>query len=160
MEKDNLVRTIPHKGALVIKPTLKDIIEIITLREVLEGLAARLAVRNITDEEISKLESYFIKVEQELKNKSYKQAFDAGIVLHDFIIDKANNTRLKEVLKNLEAQIKLVASINANMPGRIREAYSEHKEILDALKTRDEDLAEKAMRKHIKKILESFTKFY
>lgn len=123
-------------------------------------MAARLAVRNLTDEEISKLESYFIKVEQELKNESYKQAFDAGIVLHDFIIDKANNTRLKEVLKNLEAQIKLVASINATMPGRIREAYSEHKEILDALKTRDQDLAEKAMRKHIKKILESFTKFY
>ena len=52
LEAENLINIIPGKGAFVTNIEEKDIDRIYELRIVLEGLAAKLACRNITDEEL------------------------------------------------------------------------------------------------------------
>src|SRR6056297_804513 len=50
LEKEKYVKMIPRKGAYVEDLTMEDILEVLEIRIVLEGLASKLAARNISDE--------------------------------------------------------------------------------------------------------------
>ncbi len=53
-----LIERIPHIGARVIQLSPTKLVELYAVREALEGMAARLAARNITEIELAGLESY------------------------------------------------------------------------------------------------------
>ena len=59
LEKEKLVEAIPRRGFYVRLFSKEEMISIFELREVLEGLAARRAARNITDVQINKLQNFF-----------------------------------------------------------------------------------------------------
>ena len=56
LELEGLVHIIPNKGAFVEGITLKDVKDIYEIRALLEGLCARWAAENITQEQIEELE--------------------------------------------------------------------------------------------------------
>lgn len=153
LEKDSLIRITPHKGAMVIEPTLNDILEISNIREVVEGLAARMAAKHVSAEDIDVLQAEFPDFEQALTEENYIKAYNAGVKLHDFVIEKARSNRVRDIISNLKAQIELVTFKNAEIPGRYEAAFHEHKAIVNALREHDEEAAEKAMRAHIKNVM-------
>lgn len=55
LEIEGLAENLPRKGTIVKGISKRDIFEIYEIREVLEGLAFRLACSNITDEQILEL---------------------------------------------------------------------------------------------------------
>src|SRR5690606_38604461 len=59
LERENLVEVEPNKGATIKSYTLEEIVNYLEIREVLEGLVARSAARNIGDEELAKLQDVF-----------------------------------------------------------------------------------------------------
>ncbi len=160
LEKETIVRIIPHKGALVVKPSIKDTIEINDLREVLEGLAARLAARWAVVEEFEMLRSRFPDKAGKLSEDQYMETYNLGIKLHDLILKHSRNGRLKVMINNIQNQVGIIMQINADIPGRYDEAYKEHLEVLDAIIRRDEEHAERAMRKHIKNVSHSMVEYY
>lgn len=156
LEHDNIIEVIPHKGAMVLKLSIKDIVNISNIREVLEGLAARIVAVRITDDEIIGLVSRFPDFNRELIKDDYKKAYEAGLYLHDFIMEKADNDQLKSIVDNLKARIDLVVSMNVEVAGRYDKAFLEHKEIIDALRLHDSEAAERVMRRHIRSALLDF----
>lgn len=160
LEKETIVRIIPHKGALVIKPSIKDTIEINDLREVLEGLAARLAARRAIVEEFMELKSRFPERKGILNENQYKETYNLGIELHALILKHSRNERLKFIIDNIQNQVDIIMQANADIPGRYDKAYEEHMEILNAIIDKDEARAEKAMRNHIKNVSMSMIEFY
>lgn len=160
LEKETIVRIIPHKGALVIKPSIKDTIEINDLREVLEGLAARLAARRAIVEEFMELKSRFPERKGILNENQYKETYNLGIELHALILKHSRNEKLKFIIDNIQNQVDIIMQANADIPGRYDKAYEEHMEILNAIIDKDEARAEKAMRNHIKNVSMSMIEFY
>jgi DNA-binding GntR family transcriptional regulator len=160
LEQDSIVRIVPNKGAVVIKSSIKDTIEITYLREVLEGLAARLAVRWGKTEDFKALRSRFPERKGKLNENQYIESYNLGIELHDLIIKHSRNTRLKDMIDNINNQIAIIMQINADIPGRYDKAYEEHIKILNAIINKDEDQAEKEMRNHIKNVYVSIIEFY
>src|SRR5262245_10478728 len=59
LEERQLVRCTPNSGARVIVHTPQEVIEAYEIREALEGMAARLAAVNMTDEERLDLRNAF-----------------------------------------------------------------------------------------------------
>jgi DNA-binding GntR family transcriptional regulator len=156
LEGRHLIVRVHNLGARVASFTKEDISQLLTIREALEGVAARCAAEKMTDEEIVELSALVTAGPDESKKRQdfveYHQSLD-----HDFhyrIIQGSRNSRLMDILlkdtfyllRIYRYRFKLVDS-----PLRAPQATSEHGSILDAIASRDPEAAENAMRKHLRK---------
>lgn len=71
LEQEGLAVTMPRKGAEVAKMTLKDMEDVLEVREALDELAAKIACKKISDDELANLKT--IKDE-------FKRSMDSGDV--------------------------------------------------------------------------------
>lgn len=149
LQAEGLVDTIPNKGCIVKGLDIREIIEITQMREALEGMVARLACEKIKQEDVEELAACFPSFEGKLDEKDYQTSYEAGIKLHAFLMQQANNRLISQQLDFIRMQIKRTVQLSTEIPGRFEKAHKEHGEIIKALLVKDPDLAEKKMREHI-----------
>ncbi|WP_189408397.1 GntR family transcriptional regulator [Alteromonas halophila] len=146
----HLVERRANVGARVVDLSPDGLIQLYQVREALEGMAARLAARNMQDEEIASLQglidSHFNKVKD---GQSYYQ--EAGDVdFHYRIVLGSKNAHLISVLIDGLYHLVRMYRVQLGMAGpRVTRAYDEHRNIVHAIANRDEELAEILMRRHI-----------
>ncbi|MEI6859978.1 MAG: GntR family transcriptional regulator [Shewanella sp.] len=137
-------------GARVVSLSNEGLIELYQVRESLEGMAARLAAKNMTTSEIDDLNQLLSSHFQEVKGgESYYQ--EAGDVdFHYRIIVGSKNKHLISMLINGIYHLVRMYRVQLSMAGpRVTTAFDEHKHIVQAISNRDEELAEILMRRHI-----------
>lgn len=153
LAKDGLVLLQDRKGASVKEFEINDVRDVYDIRAVLEGLAADLAASTIDLKKLEKLECLF-------KSPEAKDLVRADAQLHDLIISSCGNERLIRALNDLKNFIEIFRVSGYTFSGRSAIATSDHLNIIEALKSRDGQQAERLMRKHITKskegILDSF----
>ena len=164
LEQMKLILRIPHAGSRVVTLDIKTMQDIYTAREALEGMAARLAARHMSDEDILSLQSLLDSHEQAISasdGKAYLQE-EGNIDFHHRI---ANASQNQWILENLNGElyqlIRMCRYKSGQQPTRPAKALAQHRQIAMAIEQRDEELAELLMRRHIsgawkivKKILE------
>lgn len=137
-------------GARVVSLSNEGLIELYQVRESLEGMAARLAAKNMTTSEIDDLNLLLNSHFDEVKGgESYYQ--EAGDVdFHYRIILGSKNKHLISMLINGIYHLVRMYRVQLGMAGpRVTTAFDEHKHIVQAISNRDEELAEILMRRHI-----------
>ncbi|QTH65339.1 GntR family transcriptional regulator [Psychrosphaera ytuae] len=150
LESSNLVERKANVGARVATLTIEGLIELYQVRESLEGMAARLAAKNMTDKEIADLEKLLRQHFDKVKDgQSYYQ--EAGdLDFHYRIILGSKNKHLITILIDGIYHLVRMYRVQLGMAGpRVTTAYDEHQHVLQAIKHRDEELAEMLMRRHI-----------
>lgn len=156
LEGRGLVVRTAHAGVRVVSVSRKALLELYEMRELLEGLAARLAARNMPPDEIAALEN-LLEVDRSagLRSDAYPLVFgDADF--HYRIAEGSGSARLKQLLcGDLYSLIRLCRFRTANVPGQMR-SYRDHQRIVEAIGDRDERLAEFLMRRHIALARERF----
>lgn len=150
LETCHLVERKANVGARVVSLTPDGLIELYQIRESLEGMAARLAAKNMTSEEIAELnqllETHAEKVKQE--GSYYQEAGDVDF--HYRIILGCKNKQLVSLLVDGIYHLVRMYRVQLGMSGpRITTAFDEHKAIVRAIENKDEELAEMLMRRHI-----------
>ncbi len=153
LEQDGLVKTIPRRGSYVVELTEVMTLEIYSLREVLEGLAARLAAQNISERQIERLRKLLPRMESRLKKSDIAGFVNHDEEFHDIIRKAAGHDRLRRLLRSLFYIIKMFKLRTAAITGRIDGAYREHQAIFKALSSRNPQAAEDAMRNHIRMVM-------
>jgi DNA-binding GntR family transcriptional regulator len=151
LEHDGLVYVIHRRGTFVSELTIDMAKEIYSLREVLEGLAARLATGNMTQKAIRELNNILDQVSSKNKNLLIEEYIKLDEKFHEIILDASNHKRLQQNIINLFDLIRLFKLKTASLPGRQEESFNEHKKIFFAIENHDPDKAETAMRDHVKK---------
>lgn len=152
LEKEKLVEAIPRKGFYVRLFTKEEMISIFELREVLEGLAARRAARNISDAQINKLQDFFRQFKGLTDITDIRAYAKEDRRFHNFITEIGAKKFLKSILENyniISYSYQLVT-----FEGLVRtpnETIHEHQAMIEAISSKDEDLAEDIMRQHLKK---------
>jgi DNA-binding GntR family transcriptional regulator len=149
LELEGLVKVIPNKGAIVTGVSIKDISDVYTIRKLIEGLAARWAAENITQEELDVL-SETVALEQLYIDKNdagHLSKYDS--MFHDTLFLATKSNPLNFMLKTFHMYVQRSRNSALAVPERARMAHNEHKAILDALVARDPDRAEKLMTEHI-----------
>lgn len=150
LEASNLVERKANVGARVVSLSPQGLIELYQVREALEGMGARLAAKNMSDDEIADLQqlldSHSKKVES---GESYYQ--EAGDVdFHYRIILGSKNQHLISTLIDGIYHLVRMYRVQLGMAGpRVTTAFDEHKHVVRAIANRDEELAEMLMRRHI-----------
>lgn len=121
--------------------------ELYVVRTELEGLAARLAARHATDEEIQVLKE-MVKEDYSLVNDPNALS-RANRRFHKQIHLASHNRYLVQQLDLVHRSMALMATTSLAAEGRGENALSEHAAIVDAIASRDEDAAKQALRDHI-----------
>lgn len=150
LETCNLVERKPNVGARVVTLTPVGLIQLYQVREALEGMAARLAAQNMTDEEIADLNHLLNDHFEEVKTLGsyYQEAGDVDF--HYRIILGSKNEHLISMLQNGIYHLVRMYRVQLGMEGpRVTTAFDEHKNIVRAIANRDPELAEMLMRRHI-----------
>ncbi len=160
LESENFVTIVPYVGCTVRQLTVSDIDEIYTIREALEGICAGRATALISDENIELIEKNV-----QADYDACLEGGDPGVnhpddLLHVIVIDVGGNTRIKQIMTNLNEQARWCHNVSMTLPGRFKKSCREHLQILKAMKARNAAKAERLMREHMqstkKDVINSF----
>lgn len=149
LEKDGLVKMVPHKGARVAKPTKKNFEDLFAVRQVLEGLAVKLASKKLSRADFKVMDEILEYGKKSLSAGDSESWFEADEKLHEFIIRKSSNELLIQILSQIRDRIHVFRVWTARYPNGIKRASLEHRNIVSALKKQDVREAEKLMMEHI-----------
>ena len=153
LEGRHLVSRIPHVGARVVSLSLDELLELYEVREAMEGMACRLAARQMPTAEIASLKELLEKHESQAElqqNLAYYQK-EGDLDFHYRIVLGSGNKKLMELLcGELYYLVRMYRYRFSATSGRPKRAFQEHYRIVDAIEQRDEELAEMLMRRHIR----------
>jgi GntR family transcriptional regulator, rspAB operon transcriptional repressor len=158
LEREGFVTVVPFKGAQVKGIWPKDLWEIFQLREVLEGLVAREAAKNLTGDGLKELRHLIGKAEQAIEVSDFQLCSMCIAEFHERLASSAGNERLTTILANLHDHLIRFGFVSSHIPGRTMKSSTEHRDLLDAIESGDPDRAETTMRRHIRGLLEEFLK--
>jgi DNA-binding GntR family transcriptional regulator len=147
---EGLIDITPHRGATVKEFGRQDVREIFELREVVEGLAARLAAEKVGDgDNRSRMKSTLEEMRQivAVREEGYVQHNQS---FHELIYAMANNRRVTEAAKELTLPLYRLRYHYSMSRAYIKTSAGEHELIGAAILDGDAARAERAMRKHIR----------
>ncbi len=148
---EGLVEVIPHHGAVVAELSPDELEEILSIRAVLEGMAARLGVPKMDAERIKTLESIL----KELKHTTnLDQWIELNHRFHFTIYQPANRPRLLALIENLRNTVAPYMRQYIASSEHMREAATSHWLIFDACVKRDPALVEQETKKHVAAVRE------
>jgi DNA-binding GntR family transcriptional regulator len=139
------------RGLIIRSLSTAEVLELYTMREILEGSAARLAAQHASAIEIqalADLESTF-----EAHADSPETLARINRAFHEAIFRAAKNRYLDEALQELQDVIALLGPTTFGVNGRPSLARDEHLELVEAIARRDADRAEALARTHIQQAL-------
>ena len=145
LQSDGFVEIIPNKGTVVIKPTAEEIIKVYHTRLHLELGVGALAVRNITDEAIARLEENYAAQVRLKENFSIEEYVVLNRAFHWEIAEAANNDYYAKYLNEIYNVVHIFMIFCDNAKDNSRSLLT-HRRLLDALKARDAQKVEEAIR--------------
>nr|WP_315478321.1 GntR family transcriptional regulator [uncultured Rhodoferax sp.] len=146
---EGLVRHEPRRGSFVNQVTEQDLDDIFPVIALLEGRCALEATRNATDADIAALETLHTSLQQHAAAKRITDYYAVNFQIHEAIITLANNRWLAQVIADLRKILKLARLQQLHAPGRLEQSLSEHLAVFAAIKARDGEAADAAMRTHL-----------
>ena len=141
---------VPLARALVRKREM--VAELLDVRRMIEPALAARAAQNATREEIAALET--ILARQEAKIGRGEDAIDEDSAFHDAVARAARNGVVLKVLDVLMDLLRESRERSLQVPGRVERSYAGHQRIFRAIKRRDPEGAEAAVKQHLKEIEE------
>lgn len=151
---EGLVDTIPNRGAFVHSIHEKDVNDVYAMRSVLEGLAARWAVENITKEQTEALEEVLYMSEYYRKKENWEQVYICDNKFHDLLYEASGSYLLEHTLRTYHEYVQKVRKYVLTDEERSRISFQEHGAILEAIKRGNGEEASKLATQHIKNAAE------
>jgi DNA-binding GntR family transcriptional regulator len=141
LESEGFITVIPRKGAIVASLSAKDISDFYDLKMVLEGYAARCATKVLTEKEMAKMEAVNRQMEVAAAKKDLRKVLVLHNEFHDIFLKACGNEKLHAIVQNMVMQFQRFRLILA-MRGKIEGSIRQHREIIDAFRNRNADMAE------------------
>lgn len=149
LELEGLVVMVPRKGAYVAGLTSEDIREVVEIRVVLEGLAAKKAAQNAKADKIERLENSLIHFEEAASKRNIGDLIHYDTEFHDIIYKSAQNNKLMQMINNLREQVQRYRVAYFTQMSNTEMLVKEHNELLNAIKNRDGNKARAIAEGHI-----------
>lgn len=146
---DGLVEVIPRKGVIVKPISLDEIIKIIEVRLVNEVYCVRLAAERAAADELSHLSDVLARTREWMAARNNERMMLLDREFHMVIARASKNDVLGDFLGKLHDRSLRFWFISLDRPGHHESVFKDHHAILEALRDRDPDRAEQAMRAHI-----------
>ena len=127
LELEGLIQIVPNKGAYVTGITAKDVKDIYMIRSSLEGMCARLATEHITEEQMAELDNRF----------------------HHILYASCDSKMLENLLQDFHQYVIRIRRKTLSTKERSMASNEEHRLIMEAIKEKKPDEAEKYATQHM-----------
>lgn len=150
LQRDGLVSFENHRGATVIKLSLRRAAEIVAIRMHLEVLATAEAAPYHTRESVAELSEILERMDRQAQARQPQRFSEGNRRFHTALYAPGPNRTLKDEIQVLWDRVwrARARSIFALDPLRMRAAQSEHWAILEAVRAGDAEAAAGAMARH------------
>lgn len=151
LQIEGLVEIRPKVGTFVRRITRREIVEMFELKEVLEGMAARLMARRAPKDELALLAANVRESERTLQLDDTDRYPTLVHEFHETLFSGADNRKLDDHYRTLMNQLayhRMIVKTVAH-PGRLARSIAEHRLVAELVRERDGVGAELAMRDHV-----------
>ena len=155
---DNLLNIIPRYGAQVTAVDFRKMKSIFEVTRQLDPFAARLAVERIQPHQIAKLEEVYQRLQSYKIPEDYQRAIDDDEIFHKTVLESSANPALAEILARLHMQTERMWHYSEQYIDSISIFTDTLGELLEAIKDRDYEKAERSARQHIDDFVEKIKK--
>lgn len=159
LELEGLVQLVPNKGAFVTGISEKDVRDIYLIRARLEGLAARMAAKNITPELLDAMEETVVLSEYHAKKEHYEQVCEMDSKFHKLLYKESGSRILEHTLTDFHQYVQRVRMASIMKKRRMEKSNDEHDAILTAIREHDEEKAELVATRHISNTVENLKNY-
>ena len=149
LELEGLIQIVPNKGAYVTGITRKDVQDIYMIRSLLEGLCARWATENITDEQMAEMEENIFLSKFHAEKGHYDQLAELDNRFHEIMYEACNSKMLEHQLRDFHQYVLRVRKKTLSNVSRGNKSNEEHEMIMEAIKAKDADRAEALANAHM-----------
>lgn len=146
---EGLVRHEPRRGCFVNEVTEQDLDDIFPVIALLEGRCAFEAAHRASDADLEALEVWHQRLNEHAQAGRISDYYEANFAIHEAIIALAHNKWLAQAIADLRKILKLARLQQLHAPGRLAQSLAEHMAVFEALKARQPQAAESAMRDHL-----------
>jgi DNA-binding GntR family transcriptional regulator len=164
LESDGLVTRLTRRGVRVSAMGRKDVENVYACRIALEGLAAREAARNATDQEIANLWALRDEMARAMKRRELRSFFDSNVNLSHAILAACANPSLQRIAVGIEKQALRYRYLAHTRSRQMAEkALQGHTEVVGAIAARKpafaERMAQQSLRRNLSEILDVIEDF-
>ena len=141
LEAEGLVETIPNRGSFCLGFTKQDIEDIYAVRTAVEILSVKWTVNKITDEEIKSLQDEYELMEFYTKKSDGERIMELNKSFHEIIYNASRSRFLIQILKSYQEYVQQTRKVTVYCNDNLDTILSEHYDILQAIKERNENKA-------------------
>ncbi|WP_369256865.1 GntR family transcriptional regulator [Geodermatophilus amargosae] len=146
---EGLVERIPHRGARVRVVSGSEVVAILECRQVLDGLLARKAAQNATDEQVDRLLANLGRLQRAVAEREPLECWELVQEHHRLVAEAAHQPLASSLVERLQGRIARHRFQLLLRPGRSQQALAELTEVVHAVAGRRADAAEQAARTHL-----------
>lgn len=152
LEQEGLVRVIPRRGVFILRKSVDEILEMITVWAALESMAARLVTERADDADIASLRELLASFSQDEAKTHLDEYSEANIRFHRRILELSGCTLLLSTAESLFLHMRAIRARTMTEGDRIARSIVDHNHIIEAIEARDADLADRLVREHTMKL--------
>lgn len=152
LEKEGLVTIEPRRGAYASRISVKDMVDILEVRQDMEGLAAYLASYRMNPNQMKKLEEISDEYDKAVKDGNMADMIKYDSAFHNLIVESCNNSILMMMINQLQELVLRFRYIYYDNFKRAEKMPEEHRIIMDAIREGRANEARGAADAHIERI--------
>lgn len=167
LAQEGLVNIYPQKGTVVSLIDLSAVEEGRFLREHLERAVVKEACKEFSQESLLALEMNLKLQKMYIENHDYKKLFEADEEFHKLIFEGSNKRRIWNSINDGSTEFQRIRMLRLVTNSSWDNIYLQHKEIFNAIKDKNIDIAEGFMKEHLnmvtfdkKKIKEAYPNYF
>ena len=158
LELEGLIQIVPNKGAYVTGITAKDVKDIYMIRSSLEGMCARLATENITEEQLEELEENVYLASFHASKGHMEQMTELDNRFHHILYEACDSKMLEKLLQDFHQYVMRIRKKTLSTKERGIDSNEEHRQIMEAIKAKNPDEAQRLANMHMNNAYDNMVK--
>ncbi len=148
LEQERLIKD-SGKGSVVLGITVEDLVDIMEIRQRIEGIAAAYATRNMTSEGLEELRRISELQDFYYEKMDLERLREMDDLFHDTIYELSGSSVFCDTLRPLHKKTQRYRKLSVGDKDRLKKSMQQHKQIFQAIAKGDADLAQTLITEHI-----------
>ena len=149
LEEAGLVQLEKNRGVYVRQIPLEEALEIFDLRAMIEAHVGSTLAANATEEQLSHLRNLVTQMAQAVKVEDETTYYRLNVQFHEAMVAYAGNKKLIGMYRKLTRELSLFRRRNFSDHALLITSVNEHRDILDAIGSRNAAKSAEALRQHV-----------
>jgi phosphonate utilization transcriptional regulator len=149
LEEAGLVQLEKNRGVFVRQVPLDEALEIFDLRAMIEAHVGASLANSATEQQLKQLKKLVLQMEQAVKVVDEATYYRLNIEFHECMVSYTGNKKLISMYRKLTQELSLFRRRNFSDHALLVTSVNEHRDILDAIGSRNAEKAAQALKQHV-----------